>query len=188
MFKTFIIDNKLVKGLVEIQPQIYTDIRGHFFECFQEHFIKNAILYAQGNPVIIPSQDNQSFSYKGVIRGLHFQKPPFGQAKLVRVITGKALDTVVDLRKDSETYGKVVQVELTTKNMLYIPHGFAHGFSALEDCIFHYKCFNCFYNAESESGIRYDDPELNIDWKIENPIVSEKDLKLPFFSDIKQTN
>ena len=126
-------------------------------------------------------QDNQSMSTKGVLRGLHFQKPPFAQGKLVRVVKGSVMDVAVDLRKGSPTYGQWESVELTEGNkfMYWIPEGFAHGFVCLEDhSVFTYKCTNV-YNKASEGSIRWNDPDLNIDWNIENPILSEKDKVSP---------
>lgn len=160
-----------IEGLIEIIPKKFEDERGHFFESYnQNEFKKTGI-----NDNFI--QDNQSFSKKGVIRGLHLQKPPFEQAKLVRVLSGKVLDIAVDIRNDSKTYGKYLMVELSSEknNMFYIPKGFAHGFVSLEDSIFSYKCSNS-YNKESEVSINPLDTDLNIDWKIDNPIISEKDL------------
>ena len=124
-------------------------------------------------------QDNESMSGKGVLRGLHFQRPPFAQGKLVRVVRGSVLDVAVDLRKNSKTYGKWESSVLSADNklMMWIPEGFAHGFLVLEDnTIFQYKCTN-YYNKESESGIIWNDPDLKINWGIENPVVSEKDLQ-----------
>ena len=132
-------------------------------------------------------QDNFSFSTKGVLRGLHFQHNPNGQGKLVRVMTGKALDVVVDLRKDSPTFGQHEKFVLDAQkgNMLYVPPGFAHGFIALEETIFVYKCTD-FWNKGAESGIRWNDPNLAIDWTHENPIISDKDQLLPLF-DLNET-
>ncbi|QHT68095.1 dTDP-4-dehydrorhamnose 3,5-epimerase [Rhodocytophaga rosea] len=168
-----------IKGLVEIFPRILEDERGIFFETFQQKlFLENGV----------PSefvQDNQSFSRKGVLRGLHFQKKPYEQGKLVRVITGKVLDIAVDIREDSSTFGRYVGVILDSRlnNMLYVPEGFAHGFVALEDSIFSYKCTN-FYNKAAESGIIWNDKQLNIDWGISNPVVSEKDQALPLLREV----
>ena len=123
-------------------------------------------------------QDNQSLSQKGVLRGLHFQAPPYAQAKLVRVISGAVLDVVVDIRKNSPTYGKHFDIELNAENkiMFFIPAGFAHGFATLADqTLFAYKCSN-YYNKNSEGTILWNDPDLNINWNIENPLLSEKDL------------
>lgn len=168
-----------IEGLLILKPKIFHDERGGFFESYNQTVFEK---------IGIPDtfvQDNQSFSKKGVIRGLHFQKPPFAQAKLVRVIRGAVLDVAVDLRKNSPTYGQHHAVLLSGENNLqfFIPVGFAHGFVALEDdTIFTYKCSN-FYNKDSEGSIRYDDPTLAIDWQVENPIVNEKDLQGESFND-----
>lgn len=164
-------------GLLELVPRKFEDERGYFFESY------NQTLFEQLGISDRFVQDNQSFSLCGVVRGLHFQKPPFAQAKLVRVVTGKALDVVVDIRKNSPTYGQVASVELTEdqNNMLYVPAGFAHGFAALTDCVFQYKCSNV-YHKESEDGIRFDDPTFRIDWMVNQPNVSAKDLQLGFFN------
>lgn len=166
------------EGLFEIQPRIFEDERGYFYESFNEklffdHGIKEKFV-----------QDNQSFSKKGVLRGLHLQNPPCAQGKLVRVISGKVLDAVVDIRKDSKTFGKWYSVILDAKkqNLLYVPPGFAHGFSTLEDAVFSYKCTD-FYNKSSEGGILWNDPQLKIDWMVENPLVNIKDQELPTFND-----
>lgn len=162
-----------IKGLFEIQPKVFGDERGYFVETYNEKVFRDHGLTMKF------VQDNQSFSTKGVLRGLHFQRPPFAQGKLVRVITGKVLDVAVDLRKDSPTFGKYDTFVLDAKkaNMAWIPEGFAHGFVALEDTIFAYKCTNL-YNKESEGGVNWADPSLNIDWGINNPIVSDKDKAL----------
>jgi dTDP-4-dehydrorhamnose 3,5-epimerase len=125
-------------------------------------------------------QDNQSFSQKGTVRGLHFQRGASAQAKLVRVIAGKVLDVAVDLRKGSPSFGQVYSTILDTEknNLLYIPAGFGHGFSVLEDAVFVYKCSN-YYHKDSEGGVRWSDPSLGIDWQVSEPIVSEKDQILP---------
>ena len=169
------------QGLYEIKPQIFGDQRGYFFESYRENVLKE---YGMNTNFV---QDNQSFSIQGTLRGLHFQKPPFAQAKLVRVITGKVLDVVVDLRAGSATYGKHYSLVLDAEigNMLYAPEGFAHGFAALEDSIFFYKCTQ-YYNKPSEGGVLWNDPVLAIDWGLANPIVSEKDQVLPTFSDFKE--
>lgn len=170
-----------IKDLFVIEPQVFKDNRGYFFESYnQKKFAELGLNY---NFV----QDNQSFSSYGVIRGLHYQLNPMAQAKLVRVISGKVLDVAVDLRKDSPTFGKHFSVELSDQNFLQflIPRGFAHGFSVLsKTAIFFYKCDN-FYSKESEAGILYNDPSLNIDWKIpqDKAIVSDKDKKNPHFED-----
>ncbi|TDE16750.1 dTDP-4-dehydrorhamnose 3,5-epimerase [Dyadobacter psychrotolerans] len=168
-----------IEGLVEIIPRVFEDDRGLFFESYSEGWFKKL-----GLPTNFV-QDNQSFSIKGVVRGLHFQKAPFAQGKLVRVISGRVLDVAVDIRPESPTFGKheVFELRSDTNNMAFVPEGFAHGFVALEDSIFSYKCTNI-YNKESESGILWNDPELGIDWGIENPIVSEKDIILPTFREL----
>jgi dTDP-4-dehydrorhamnose 3,5-epimerase len=168
-----------IEGLVEIYPRIFKDERGFFLETYnKEAFEKSGI-----KTVFI--QDNQSFSTKGVLRGLHFQKEPFAQAKLVSVISGRVLDVAVDLRKNSPTFGKHVTVVLDAekRNMLLVPEGFAHGFVALEDSVFSYKCSNV-YHKESESGIIWNDKDLNIKWGFDNPLVSDKDIILPTFKDL----
>lgn len=171
-----------IKDLYVIEPTIYEDNRGHFFESYNElAFAEHGLFY---NFV----QDNQSLSNYGTIRGLHFQSGAFAQSKLVFVSYGSVLDVAVDLRRDSDTFGKYVSVELSSINnkRFLIPKGFAHGFSVLsEKAIFHYKCDNV-WNRESECGIRFDDPDLNIDWKVEAEkiIASEKDKALPCFKDI----
>ena len=169
-----------LKGLVEILYDVYEDHRGHFFEAFQESKFKSI-----GIPHIFV-QDNESFSKKGVLRGLHLQKEPYSQAKLVRVITGSIMDVVVDLRPDSQTFGQHYKCMLNqdTPKMLYVPEGFAHGFIAYEDTIFHYKC-SAPYNKSAETGIMWNDPELGIDWDTEKPLISQKDLELPTLSQYK---
>lgn len=168
-----------IEGLVEFVPTVFNDERGWFFE-----FYKETTLQAFGIDMKFP-QENVSFSKKGVIRGLHFQLPPYAQAKLATVISGSVLDVVVDLRKGSKTFGEAYACPLDSvrKNMLLVPEGFAHGFAALEDTIFFYKCSNIF-NKASESGIVWNDPRLNIQWPVTNPIVSDKDKVLPTFEDL----
>lgn len=165
-----------IAGLVEIFPRVFQDDRGFFFESYNEEIFKKL-----GLPTNFV-QDNQSFSIKGVVRGLHFQNAPFAQGKLVRVISGRVLDVAVDIRPDSPTFGKheVFELRSDTNNMAYVPEGFAHGFVALEDSVFSYKCTNV-YNKGAESGLLWNDPDLRIDWGVENPIVSEKDVILPTF-------
>lgn len=169
-----------IPGLLIIKPDLYIDKRGYFFESYnKQKFIENGI---EVNYV----QDNESRSQKGVLRGLHFQNPPFSQGKLVRVIKGSVLDVAVDIRKGSPTYGQWDSVILTETNklMYWLPEGMAHGFLTLEDdTIFFYKCTNP-YHKESEASIRWNDPELNIDWGIKNPILSEKDKITPFLKDL----
>lgn len=168
-----------IAGLVEFRPAVFPDDRGWFFEFYRDDFLKK-----HGIPTSFP-QENISFSKKGVIRGLHLQKAPFDQGKFVTVISGKVLDVVVDLRAESGTYGKVHYCVLDGKvhNMLMVPEGFAHGFSALEDSIFLYKCTNV-YSKQHEAGIRWDDPDLKINWQIDNPVVSDKDKQLPTFKEL----
>lgn len=162
-----------IEGLIELIPRIFEDERGYFFESYNK-----PLFTSLGLPVEFV-QDNQSFSVKGVLRGLHMQNEPFAQGKLVRVISGQVLDVAVDLRPGSPTFGQHETFLLDAKlaNMAYIPEGFAHGFVALEDSIFSYKCTNVYHKA-SESGIIWNDPDLNIDWGVSNPIVSEKDQEL----------
>jgi dTDP-4-dehydrorhamnose 3,5-epimerase len=162
------------EGLLEIVPAIYHDERGWFYESFKQETFKSAGIDFDF------VQENQSFSKKGVVRGLHFQNPPYEQAKLASVLTGKVLDVVVDLRPNSTTFGKVFNCILDgeRRNMLMVPGGFAHGFAALENSIFFYKCSNVYHKA-SEGGIIWNDPQLKIDWRIKDPIVSLKDQQLP---------
>lgn len=159
-----------IAGLIEIFPRVFHDSRGLFFESY------NHEVFSQNGISEFFLQDNQSFSNKGVVRGLHFQNPPHAQGKLVRVITGKVMDVVVDIRRNSPTFGQHAKfvLEGIKNNMLYVPPGFAHGFVALEDSLFAYKCTGL-YNKPAESGILWNDPALGIDWGLENPIVSDKD-------------
>ena len=168
-----------ITGLIECIPTKFEDERGIFYESYnQKRFAENGI----SEDFV---QDNYSWSKKGVIRGLHFQYAPNAQGKLVRCMTGKVIDIVVDIRKDSPTYGQHEKFILDSAigNMLYVPAGFAHGFVALEETIFVYKCTEYWHKA-SESGIIYNDADLNIDWEEKNPIVSSKDLVLPKFAEI----
>ena len=170
-----------IKGVYILKPRVFKDARGYFFESFSKREFDAAI----GNVDFV--QDNESCSTKGVIRGLHFQKPPYSQAKLVRCVRGKVLDVALDLRKDSSTYGKYVAVELSEDNHLqfFIPKGFAHGFEVLsETAIFQYKCDE-YYHPEVEGGIDCSDPELGLPWviNIDEAIVSEKDKKHPLLKD-----
>ncbi len=168
-----------IEGLVLIEPRIFTDDRGYFCETFQDEKYKEIL----GQDVTFV-QDNMSFSRKNVVRGLHFQSPPFAQGKLVSVPKGKVLDVAVDLRKHSSTYGEHVSVVLSGDNarQFWIPAGFAHGFSVLEDeTIFTYKCSN-YYSPEHENCILWDDDTLCIDWVVEQAIVSEKDQMGKLFS------
>jgi dTDP-4-dehydrorhamnose 3,5-epimerase len=161
-----------IEGLLIIKPKVFADSRGYFFESY------NADIFKQNGITVNFLQDNQSLSSTGVLRGLHFQAPPFDQGKLVRVITGAVLDVAVDIRKGSPTYGEHIAIELTEENktMFYIPPGFAHGFLTLRDnTIFSYKCTNV-YNKPSEGCVLWNDKDINIDWNVANPILSEKDL------------
>ena len=170
-----------IEGVVIIEPRIFKDDRGYFFESFSQREFEEKVCKTTF------VQDNESKSSYGVLRGLHFQKPPFAQSKLVRVIKGAVLDVAVDIRKGSPTFGQYVSVELTGENhrQFFIPRGFAHGFSVLsEEVIFQYKCEN-FYSPQSEGAIAWNDPDLNIDWRIpaEKVVLSEKDSKHPRLKD-----
>jgi len=168
-----------IEDLLIIQPQVFRDDRGYFFESFnRQHFIDAGL-------DLHFVQDNESKSQKGVLRGLHFQNPPYAQGKLVRVIKGSVLDVAVDIRKNSPTYGQYFTLELNevNKTMLWIPQGFAHGFATLaDDTIFSYKCTNN-YNKASEGSILWNDSDLNIEWNIKDPNLSEKDKNAPLFRD-----
>ncbi|MBO3270017.1 dTDP-4-dehydrorhamnose 3,5-epimerase [Hymenobacter defluvii] len=168
-----------IADVVEVLPRVFGDARGAFFESFSAEKMTAAGI--TGDWV----QDNQSRSDRGVVRGLHFQAPPFAQAKMVRVAAGRALDVIVDIRKDSPTYGQHIAVELDAEryNMLYVPVGFAHGFTALEDnTLFLYKCTN-YYAPQAEGGLRWNDPALGIDWGVTDATVSAKDQVLPLLKD-----
>ena len=170
-----------IEGLVIIQPRLFEDQRGYFFESFSEREFAHKVA-----PVSFV-QDNESKSSYGVLRGLHFQKPPYEQAKLVRVVKGRVLDVAVDLRKGSPTYGRYGAVELSEDNhrQLFIPRGFAHGFCVLSDeAVFQYKCDN-YYAPQSEGAIAWDDPDLAIDWRVPSTdrILSEKDSHHPLLKD-----
>lgn len=172
-----------IEGVVIIEPRVFTDSRGYFFESFNKKAFEEAV----GHIDFV--QDNESCSSRGVMRGLHFQRPPHAQAKLVRCVRGAVLDVAVDIRKGSPTYGKHVAVELTEENhrQFFIPRGFAHGFAVLSDtAIFQYKCDN-YYCPEADGGISIVDTSLDIDWHIDlqNAILSEKDKKHPLFNDFK---
>lgn len=171
-----------IEGLVIIEPRLFKDARGYFFESFSEREFAEKI--AQVKFV----QDNESRSSYGVLRGLHFQKPPYAQAKLVRVVKGRVLDVAVDLRKGSPTYGKYVAVELSEDNHLqfFLPRGFAHGFCVLSDeVVFQYKCDN-YYAPQSEGAVIWNDPDLGIDWRIpqEDVVLSDKDRCHPAFKEL----
>lgn len=170
-----------IEGVVVIEPKVFGDHRGYFFESFSERD------FAAHVREVRFVQDNESKSCYGVLRGLHFQKPPYAQSKLVRVVKGAVLDVAVDIRRGSPTFGQYVAVELTEDNhrQFFIPRGFAHGFAVLSDeAVFQYKCDN-FYAPQSEGAIAWDDPDLAIDWRLpsDKVILSEKDRKHPRLKD-----
>ena len=170
-----------IEGVLILKPHIFGDARGYFYESYNKKLLRDL---APEIPEFV--QDNQSYSTYGVVRGLHFQKAPYAQAKLVRVVSGKVLDVAVDLRAGSPTFGRHVSVELSVENhlQLFIPEGFAHGFSVLShEVVFQYKC-SSFYNKESEGGIIFNDPDLGIDWGIpqKDMILSPKDKVHPTFA------
>ena len=172
-----------IPGVVIIEPRLFLDARGYFFESFNQREFEEKVCKTTF------VQDNESKSSYGVIRGLHFQKPPFAQSKLIRVVKGAVLDVAVDIRKDSPTFGRHVAVELTEDDhrQFFIPRGLAHGFSVLsEEVIFQYKCDN-FYAPQSEGAIAWDDPDLGIDWRIpaDKVVLSEKDRHHPL---LRQTS
>jgi len=170
-----------LEGLLVIKPRIFGDDRGYFFESWSKQS------FAEVGLDLDFVQDNQSLSNKGVLRGLHFQTPPYAQGKLVRVIKGAVLDIAVDIRKESSTYGQHFSVELseTNKTIVWIPPGFAHGFLTLEDnTIFTYKCTGV-YNKESEGALIWNDKDLNINWEVNDPLVSEKDLAAGNFNNFE---
>jgi dTDP-4-dehydrorhamnose 3,5-epimerase len=172
-----------IEGLLVIEPRVFGDSRGYFFESYNTKAFEEAV----GNVTFV--QDNESKSSYGVVRGLHFQKPPYAQAKLVRVVKGRVMDVAVDLRKGSPTYGMHAAVELSEDNhrQLFIPRGFAHGFCVLsEEVIFQYKCDN-YYAPESEGAIRWDDSDLGIEWGIpaEDVVLSDKDRNHPGFKELE---
>lgn len=170
-----------IEGVKIIEPRVFNDARGYFFESYSERAFKEEV--ADVDFV----QDNESCSTRGVMRGLHFQRPPYSQAKLVRCVRGRVLDVAVDLRKDSPTFGKHIAAELSEENhrQFFIPRGFAHGFAVLSDvAVFQYKCDN-YYHPEADGGISILDDSLGIDWKIDKDtaILSEKDTKHPLLKD-----
>jgi len=168
-----------IEGLLVMTPTIFKDKRGYFFEKFRMSWLEERGIFTRF------VQDNESKSDKNVLRGLHMQAPPHGQAKLLRVVNGSIWDVAVDLRKDSPTYGRYFGLELNEENktMLYIPEGFAHGFCCLQDhTIVQYKCSN-YYNKASEMGVIWNDPTININWPTSNPIISAKDIVLPTLND-----
>lgn len=171
-----------IPGLLILEPGVFSDERGFFMETYQQDRYREAGIEAEF------FQDNLSSSKRGVVRGLHYQAPPFAQGKLVSVLRGRVMDVAVDIRSGSPTYGKYVAVELSAENhkQFWIPAGFAHGFVALEDdTLFAYKCTSP-YSKEHDRGIRYDDPAIGIAWGVSDPIVSEKDQKHPLLSEIAQ--
>ena len=173
------INKTFIEDLLIIDPQLFKDERGFFYESYNKNNLDINIVFVQ---------DNESKSYKGVIRGLHFQTPPFEQTKLVRCISGNILDVAVDLRTSSKTYGKFFSIELSSENnkQLFVPKGFAHGFQVLSEiAIVNYKVDN-YYNPKSDSGIIWNDKDLSIDWNLGiKPVLSEKDLKLDLFKNLK---
>jgi dTDP-4-dehydrorhamnose 3,5-epimerase len=174
------IEQTPIPDLVILTPAVFEDERGYFFESYSKSKLERLGIH------IDFVQDNQSFSKRGTLRGLHYQNPPFAQTKLVRVLQGEIMDVAVDLRKDSSTYGKHFGILLSAENkkQLLVPQGFAHGFSVLsETAAVSYKC-DQYYNKQSEGGIRFDDATLNIDWGMDlnEAIVSEKDMILPDFA------
>jgi len=175
------INKTFIEDLLIIEPQLFKDDRGFFYESYNKNNLDKVV-----NVVFV--QDNESKSNKGVIRGLHFQKPPYAQTKLIRCISGSILDVAVDLRKNSKTYGKSFSIELSSENnkQLFVPKGFAHGFQVISDeAIVNYKVDN-FYNPKSDSGIIWNDKELSIDWNLAiKPVISLKDLKLISFKELK---
>lgn len=171
-----------IEDVLLIKPSVFGDQRGYFFESYSERSFDSAV----GKIRFV--QDNESRSSKNVIRGLHFQKPPYAQSKLVRVVRGRVLDIAVDIREGSPTFGRHVSVELSEDNhyQLFIPKGFAHGYAVLSDeAIFQYKC-DAFYAPEAEGAILWNDPDLGIDWKVpaNDAIISPKDQKNPRFCDL----
>jgi len=175
----FVFNKCEISGPVIVEPRVFGDDRGFFLESYKKtDFINNGI-------DVEFRQDNHSLSSRGVLRGLHYQKPPFAQAKLVRVVKGSVWDVAVDIRKNSSTYKKWIAVELSAENkkMVFIPEGFAHGFIALTDEVqLMYKCSNE-YSPQHDAGIIWNDPELAIKWPVANPLLSDKDLLLPLLKD-----
>ncbi len=176
----FSVEETGIQGLVVVKPKVFRDPRGFFMETFRADSFQ-----ALGLPGHF-LQDNLSKSSKGIVRGLHYQAPPFDQGKLVTAIRGTVLDVVLDIRKNSPTYGESRSFLLSEEDpcFVYVPSGFAHGFSVLSDiALFHYKCTQV-YDKASEGGILWNDPDLNIDWQVENALVSDKDQELPKFKDL----
>lgn len=173
-----------IEGVLLIEPKVYSDNRGFFYESF------NNLVFQKHVPGVKFVQDNDSLSHKGVLRGIHFQIHPYAQGKLVRVVKGSVVDVVVDIRQNSPTFGMYEKFILTENNkfQLWIPEGMAHGFLSLEDnTLFSYKCTQ-FYNKESERSILWNDNDLNIDWGIESPIISDKDMNAPSFKFLIENN
>jgi dTDP-4-dehydrorhamnose 3,5-epimerase len=167
-----------LNGVLLVKPRVHQDHRGHFFESFRQDVLTE---HGVSLPFV---QDNQSLSNAGILRGLHYQAPPFAQGKFVRVVKGAVRDVVVDIRKSSPSYGQFAIFELSEENFhgVYVPPGFAHGFLTLRDhTIFTYKCTD-YYHPEVEGGVRWDSPELNIPWDIQEPVLSVKDTQLPYFN------
>jgi len=174
-----IVENSL-NGLVLIEPAVFKDERGYFFESYKQNKLHDLGIDAKF------IQDNISRSAKNTIRGLHYQVGEFAQGKLCQVVYGRVLDVALDIRFNSPTFGRYKCFELSSDNhyLLFLPPGFAHGFSVLSDeAVFSYKC-TAYYNKSSERGIRFDDPELNINWQVENPVISEKDKLSKWFKEI----
>ena len=173
------INKTFIEDLLIIEPQLFKDERGFFYESYNKNNLDINIVFVQ---------DNESKSYKGVIRGLHFQTPPFEQTKIVRCVSGNILDVAVDLRTNSKTYGKSFSIELSSENnkQLFVPKGFAHGFQVLSEiAIVNYKVDE-YYNPDSDSGLIWNDKDLSIDWNLDlKPILSKKDLKLISFKELK---
>ncbi len=170
-----------IEGVGILEPRVFTDARGYFFESYSKRVFDQEVMHVDF------VQDNESCSTRGVMRGLHFQRPPFAQAKLVRCVKGAVLDVAVDIRKGSPTYGQHVAVELTEDNhrQLFIPRGFAHGFAVLSDiAVFQYKCDN-YYHPEADGGISIADPSLAIDWRLDSSqaLLSDKDTRHPLLKD-----
>lgn len=170
-----------IEGVGILEPRVFTDARGYFFESYSKRVFDQEVMHVDF------VQDNESCSTRGVMRGLHFQRPPFAQAKLVRCVKGAVLDVAVDIRKGSPTYGQHVAVELTEDNhrQLFIPRGFAHGFAVLSDiAVFQYKCDN-YYHPEADGGISIADPSLAIDWRLDpsQALLSDKDTRHPLLKD-----
>lgn len=179
---------KFIKSTIEdlwiVEPTLFEDERGHFLEAFRES------TYRESGFIYRYVQDNISKSKKGTIRGLHYQLNPHSQSKLVMALSGEVLDVAVDIRRNSPTFGQYDSVELSGENrrMMVIPPGFAHGFSVLsESATIYYKC-SSYYNKETERGIRWDDPDIAIDWKVKSPLLSEKDKLLPLLSEVSPEN